>query len=402
MATNGSLRGNLLIAHGGGPTAVINSSLYGVIREAFTCSEIEGIYGARFGTEGLLGSIFIDLRKQSAAEIELLPQTPASVLGSSRRRIQVGDYERILDNLRKQDIRFFLFNGGNGTMLAASELAHLGSERGQELRVIGIPKTVDNDMAETDHTPGYGSAARYMALTALEVGRDNEALPFPVCILETMGRSTGWLAAATALAAASPDEGPQLVYVPEIPFHRERFLADVEATYRRTGRAFVVVVEGIRDVAGEPVFNTSHDTDRDGFGRPLGGNVSVHLADLVSRELRLRVRNDKPGLCARCSAVHISRIDREEAEACGRFAVREAVKGTSGMMVILRRTANRPYRCELDLAPLTSVARRERLLPREYMNECGNYPAQLFREYALPLTGEDFPRFARFDLGLKA
>ena len=389
------LHGNLLVVHGGGPTAVLNASLYGVIQEAFQHPEVEGAYGARFGTEGLLDQDLIDLRREPAATIEALRQTPGSALGSSRRRIEPGDYERILENLRARNIRFLFFNGGNGSMLAAAQLARLAGERAYELRVMGIPKTVDNDLVRTDHCPGYGSAARYLAVSALELGRDNEALPFPVEILETMGRNAGWLAAATVLAAREPEDGPQLVYVPEVPFDSGQFLQDVERVYRRMGRVVVAVAEGIKDARGEPVLYSSQETDRDGFGRPLTGNVSVELARLVGRELRLRVRNDKPGLCGRASAAHVSSVDRDEAQQCGEFAVRQALAGATGMMVTLERISNAPYRCGLGLAPLEEIACRERPLPGEFMNAEGNYPSRLFLEYAAPLAGPGLPAYTR-------
>ncbi len=391
------MHGNLLVAHGGGPTAVLNASLAGVIREALAHPQIEQVYGARFGAEGLLEADFLDLRREPAAKVEALPFTPGSVLGSSRRPVQPPDYGRILDHLRSHNVRFLLFNGGNGTMLAAGEIARLAAGRGYELRVVGIPKTVDNDLLRTDHCPGYGSAARYLAVSALELGRDNESLPFPVEILEAMGRNAGWLAAATVLAARDPDDGPQLVYVPEIPFDPQRFLRDVEDVYRRLGRVFVAVSEGIRDKNGDAVFYSSQETDRDGFGRPLPGNVSVELARLVGRELRLRVRNEKPGLCGRASIAHVSPVDREEAVACGREAVRRAVSGVSGMMVTLERAAGETYCCSFGLAPLEEIGCRERALPREFMNDAGNYPSPAFREYAAPLLGVGLPEYPRLD-----
>ncbi len=389
------LHGNLLVAHGGGTTAVINASLYGVIREALRHSQVEAIHGARFGTDGLLGADFLDMRKQPAAALEALPFAPGSALGSSRRTIEAPDYQRILHNFRKHNIRYFFFNGGNGTMLAAGELTRLAAAEGWEMRVMGIPKTVDNDLVRTDHTPGYGSAARYLAVTALELGRDNESLPFPICVMETIGRNAGWLAAATTLAARSPDDGPQLVYVPEIPFRADKFLADVEDVYRRKGRAFICVCEALKDEHGEPVFITSTETDRDGFGRPLPGNVSVHLARLIGQELKLRVRNDKPGLCARMSIAHVSPVDREEAQQCAEVAVRHAMLGISGMMITLERLGNSPYRCQFGLAPLAEIGNRERFMPREYMNEDGNYPTAAFRHYAVPLLGGSLPEYVR-------
>lgn len=380
---------NLVIAHGGGPTAVLNASLFGVVREAMRRDEIGGVYGARFGTQGLIDAHFIDLRQEPSEFIQALPHTPGSVLGSSRRKIESADYDRILENLRAAGVRYLLINGGNGSMFAAGQLA----DRAPELRVIGIPKTVDNDLEGTDHCPGYGSAGRYFAVSALEVGRDNEALPFPVNILEIMGRNTGWLAASSVLAARSEEDGPQLVYVPEIPFDSQRFLSDVEQVYRRLGRAVVAVAEGLRDARNEPVHFTSQETDRDGFGRPVPGNVSVHLAALIARELRLRVRNDKPGICGRASAAHVSNVDREEAIGCGEAAVRHAVAGATGVMVSLVRSTGTPYRIDFGTVPLDQVACRERALPREFINSDGNYPTPAFFEYAGPLIGDGLPDY---------
>ena len=397
MATAGtfSLRGNLVFAHGGGTTAVMNASLYGVIRDALRHSQVEGIYGARHGAQGLIEGNFIDLRREPSAVIDARPGTPASVLGSSRRRIEPDDYDRMLGSLRRFNIRFLFFNGGEGTMLGAAELARLAVERGHDLRVIGIPKTVDNDVVRTDHTPGYGSAARYLAVAALELGRDSEAIPFPIHIMETIGRNAGWLAAATILAARSPQDGPQLVYVPEIPFVREKFLADVERVYKQLGRLVAVVSEGVKDEHGEPVFYTSGESDRDGFGRPLAGNVSVELARLIGRQLGLRVHNEKPGLCTRVSAVWVSPPDREEAQQAGEVAVRHALLGVSGQMVTLERVSCSPYRCGFGLAALAEVGGQQRAMPREFMNEEGNYPAEAFRRYALPLVGPDLPHYVR-------
>lgn len=396
LAMTFGLHGNLLVVHGGGTTSVMNASLYGVIGEAARHSQVEAIYGARFGTDGLLACDFIDLRRAPSAVIEALPRTPGSALGASRRKMEAADYDRILSGFRQHNIRYFFFNGGNGTMLAAGDLARLAQQQGWDMRVIGIPKTVDNDLVRTDHTPGYGSAARYQAITALELGRDNECLPFSISVMETIGRNVGWLAAATTLAARSPEDGPQLVYVPEIPFLPEKFLADVESVYRRKGRAFICVGEGLKDEHGEPVFLTSDlGHEADGFGRPVPGNVSMHLARLIGRELKLRVRNDKPGLCARMSLAHVSPVDREEARQCGELAVRHALLGITGMMITLERASNTPYGCQFGLAPLSEIGNRERFLPREFMNDEGNYPSPLFRQFAAPLLGPDLPEYAR-------
>lgn len=391
-----ALHGNLLVTHGGGPTAVLNASLYGILREAVRHSHIEQIYGARFGTDGLIQGNFIDLGRASKENIDALPYTPGSALGSSRRRLEAGDYERILKNLKARNIRFVFFTGGNGSMLAAGELARVAAAQNYDIRVIGVPKTVDNDLLHTDHTPGYGSAARYLAITALELGWENESLPFPIEIMETIGRDAGWLAAATVLAARGPEEGPQLVYVPEIPFDPRAFVRDVEDVYRRLGRVMVAACEGLKDANGNPVYTTSLESDRDGFGRPLPGNLSLYLSNLVGQELKLRVRNEKPGIIARTATAHVSAPDRQEAQQCGEVAVRHAMLGMTGMMVTLQRLSESPYRCGFGLVSLSEVGNRDRAMPREFMNEAGNYPSAQFRAYAAPLVGGDLPSYHRF------
>ncbi|MDR7521546.1 MAG: diphosphate--fructose-6-phosphate 1-phosphotransferase, partial [Armatimonadota bacterium] len=247
------LRGNLIVGQSGGPTAVINSSLAGVIHEALEHDAIEEIYGMRHGVEGLLAEQIVDLGRQSAAVIEGLRATPSAALGSCRHKLTATDYERLLTVLQGHNIRYFLYIGGNDSADTAWRLGRLAAERGYDLRVMSVPKTVDNDLVDTDHCPGYGSVARWLAVAVRDAGLDTEAIGVvdTVKVIETMGRNTGWITAATALARDHEDAAPHLIYLPERPLIRDRFLADVDRVYRRLGYAVITVCEGLKDERGE-------------------------------------------------------------------------------------------------------------------------------------------------------
>jgi len=390
------MKGNLLIAHGGGPTAVINASLAGVINEAKNHSAIDGIYGALHGIEGVFDEKFIELGNQPQDVVDRLPSTPGSAIGTCRRKLAEDDYPRLLDVFRRHNIAYFLYNGGNDSMDTCRKVSRLAAD--DELRVIGIPKTIDNDLAVTDHSPGYGSAARYLAVSVRELVRDIEALDIHVCIVESMGRNAGWLAAASVLARSRPEDGPRLIYLPERPFIEEEFLEDVDRLFKG-GRGFVVAVsEGLARPDGTPVVRAVHDSAVDGFGHVLPGNVSHYLADLVSSRLGIRARSEKPGLLGRVSIAMQSDVDRNEAIEVGEVAVRAAVEGNSGCMVAIRRVANEPYRSELFLAPLDEVANVERTVPDEYITERGNDITPAFADYCRPLLGGPLPDYVRLDM----
>ena len=393
-------KGNLVVGQAGGPTAVINSSLAGVIEEALQQAAIAGIYGLRRGLLGLLAGDLVDLRRETAATIAGLRATPAAALGTSRRRFQEEDGPRLLATLRAHDIRYLAYIGGNDSMDTAQRLADLAQAAGYELRLVGVPKTIDNDLPHTDHTPGYGSAARYVALATQEAGLDAAATAVvdAVCILEVMGRDAGWVAAAASLARVGaggclrPDEAPHLIYVPERRLSASRFLADVAAVYRRVGHVVAVVAETVRDEVGEP-WAQSLGVDDFGHRRLVG--TAERLCALVRQELGLQARFDKPGTLQRASFLCRSPVDEEEAYALGRAAVARLLAGHSGVMLTLVRESDEPYSCTIGQAPLAAVAHGVRRLPDEYIAPAGNFVTPAFLTYAHPLIGGPLPEYAR-------
>jgi len=388
------MKENLLIVHGGGPTPVINASLAGVINEAKKHSEIQNIYGAVGGIKGFLEERIIDLGHQPQEKLDQLPFTPGSAIGTCRYKLREDDYPKLLQMLKKYDIGYFLCTGGNDTMDTCNKVHKM--EKDFELRVMGIPKTIDNDLALTDHSPGFGSAAKYVAISVDEVGRDVEALNIHVCIIETMGRNAGWLAASSLLARKREGDAPHLIYLPERGFSEEEFLDDVDNLFSKRGGIVVVVSEGLKDENGIPLVSPKHKSDIDGFGHALPGNVSHYLADLVSEKLGIRARSEKPGLLGRVSMALQSEVDREEAIKVGKFAVRAAVEGKSGFMVGLKRISNSPYKCELELFPLDEVANVEKKVPKIYINERGNDVKEDFIAYCRPLVGF-LPEYIRLE-----
>lgn len=389
------LKGNLIIAQGGGPTAVINNSLCGIIEGAFKHKEIKGIYGALNGINGVLNKEIIDLNKESQLAIKSLKNTPGSALGSCRRKLEEKDYERIIEVFMMYKIRYFFYIGGNDSMDTVNKVHHIALKRGYELRAIGVPKTVDNDLTHTDHCPGYGSAARYIAISTMEVGIDNESLPPPICIIETMGRNTGWLAAASLLAKEREEDAPHLIYVPERKFNTEAFLEDVNRIYKRLKRVTIVASEGVKDEYDKYLGSAGSNISRDGFGHSLPGGAGGFMADLISARLKLRARYEKPGICARASILCVSKTDQKEAYIVGTAAVKEAVRGMSGYMIGLDRKRGLVYNCITTLIDLKDVANAERMLPDKFITKESNFIKDSFRKYALPLIGEPLPRYVR-------
>jgi len=375
--------GAALLLHGGGPTQVINASLAGVVDECRR-RDVAALYGARYGIDGVLAEDFIDLLRIDAARIDLVGRTPGSALGSSRRAVAAVDYERILAVLRARDIRYVFLNGGNGSMYMAHQFAGAAAAAASDVRVIGIPKTIDNDIAGTDHTPGYGSTAWFFACAVRDIGEDVRALPGRVSIVEIMGRYAGWLTAATAFARAHPDDPPHLIYLPERPLSMARFLADVESAFRRRGTVVVAACEGQKDEQGQPLGDLMRP---DGFDRQLSGNLGHTLAQFLIRELKVNARSEKPGLLGRSSMAFISEVDRSEAYLCGQAAVTAAVEGHTDVMVSLVREPGREYRVNTGLAPLAEVATAERLFPQEWIAPDGNDVMPEFLQYARPLLG---------------
>ena len=384
------LKGNMLIAHGGGPTPVINSSLLGAVREARRHSEIETIYGARFGAEGILAGDLMDLGQFSQEQLDLLSRTPASALGSCRRKLTDADYPAVLECFQRFNIRYFFYNGGNDSMDTCHKVYQLACQSGYELRVIGIPKTIDNDLAVTDHCPGFGCAAKYAAVSALELAFDASALPIHVVVMELMGRNAGWITAASALFA---DRMPceHLVYLPETDFDKEWFLSAVKEKWAKGRGLLVTVSEGIHYADGTPVADTGRV---DGFGHKIPGGAAQALSDLIMQETDLKARSEKPGLLGRVSVALMSQVDQQEAEAAGSAAVRAAAEGQTGYMTGFETTRTPEYRSELRLIPLEQVANAEKKFPLEWIGADGASISPAFRDYCLPLLGAYDGRFA--------
>lgn len=366
---------------------MINASLLGV------AEELRGtkLLGAMFGAAGLVRGDFVEL---TLAEITRVARAPSSAIGTSRKELTNEDLERILTMLRAKDTHTFFYTGGNGSMGTAHQLACLARATRYELQVIGIPKTIDNDLTATDHAPGFGSAARFFACAARDLGAENWALPGQVEILEVLGRNAGWLAAATSLARDDDQEerttAPHLIYFPENPLSPDQFLADVEQVFSKLDRCVVVVCEGQLDPKGEP-FGADVRTGSRGF---LAMNLGHRLALLVNQQLRLRSRSEKPGLLGRCSSAFISEVDWAESRLCGKAAALAAKSGETDKMVTLRRLPGDRYSVTTSLTALEDVAYVERLLPAEWRNAGADAPLRGFRSYAEPLTGsiEKHPR----------
>lgn len=381
------LCGNMLIAHGGGPTPVINASLQGAIEQAKKHSEIETIYGARFGAEGILSKELIDLGAISDDKISMLSQTPASALGSCRKKLTQDDFDQIMQCFKRFNIRYFFYNGGNDSMDTCEKIHRFASESGYDLRVIGIPKTIDNDLEHTDHSPGYASAARFVANTALEISMDAAALPIHVVVLEVMGRNAGWLTAASTLYK---DKMPSdhIVYMPEMPFDSEQFIKTVVERFDKRRGLLVTVSEGIRDASGKMIGDTGI---QDGFGHVIPGGAAHQLAQLIIQKTGLGARSEKPGLLGRVSMTHVSSIDSSEAYSAGSCAVKSAVLGKSGFMVSIAASRETEYSSEMELVPLSCVANKEKKFPKEWI--VGTDIDKPFKEYCTPLLGDCSPNF---------
>ena len=391
------LRGNLVVGQSGGPTAVINASLAGVVREALRHEAIARILGMRHGIEGLLREDLVDLEQESAETIERLRTTPSAALGSCRHKLSEADYERALQVLRAHEIRYFIYIGGNDSADTSHRLAQLAALEDYDLRVIGVPKTVDNDLVETDHCPGHPSVARWLAVSVRDAGLDTAAIGVvdTVKVIETMGRDTGWITAATALARERPGDPPHLIYLPERPFNRETFLADVERVYRERGHVVVTVCEGLKDENGNYVSASRREVDVDRFGHAQLGGVGAVLCDLVATGLGLKARFDKPGTIQRVSSLLASPVDVDEAERVGQEAVRQAVAGQSGFMVSIVRESDEPYHSALGLVPLERVANAVRPVPDEFIAAAGNDVTPAYLTYIRPLIGPPLPAYAR-------
>ena len=392
------LNGNLLYGQSGGPTSVINASAYGVITETLKNEDIiPEVYVMHHGIQGALNEEFYHMRKQDQEQIDLLPHTPGSAFGTVRYKMvdfreDETDYIRLLYIFNKYNIRYFLFNGGNDSMDTCFKIADYMKHVGYDIRVIGIPKTIDNDLPFTDHTPGFGSAAKYVACTIQEVAYDMIAYPKgKVTIVEIMGRHAGWLTAAASLASLS-GHGPDLIYLPEVPFSIEKFKNDVRRVYGENRQCLVAVSEGLKDESG--ILIGSSSGLRDAFGHFQLGGVSSKLSNILNSEMRISSRTIELGTTQR-SASHLQSLtDVNEAIEVGRKAVNYALKGEHGVMVTIERQKADEYKVKYGKRPLKDIANIERIIPKEMINEDGNGVTEEFIKYALPLIkGHNAPKF---------
>ncbi|MCU0471737.1 MAG: diphosphate--fructose-6-phosphate 1-phosphotransferase [Bacteroidales bacterium] len=393
-------KGNALIGQSGGPTSVINSSLAGVIETSKASSFIEEIYGMQYGIEGFMQELLYDLGKQPASIIKGLRKTPSSALGSSRHKVKEEDFPRILEVLKKFNIRYFFLIGGNDTMDTVNRVEKYCRKCNYELTGIGIPKTVDNDLFGTDHTPGFASAARSNILNVMQAGilaRDMQKVDKFV-IYQTIGRDAGWLAAATAMARKNEDDAPHLIYTPEFSFNREKFLWDVESCIRTNGWVWIVCGEGIKYEDGTPV-SASQTKDKFNnieFGAMGGTSAAISMHRMITEKFGYRGEFQITESLIMSDFIRASEIDLKEAYECGAEAVRLAEKGISGNMVTIERISNDPYTIKFGRIALKDVAVSAKPMPPEFFNEDGNYISQAFIDYLKPLAGT-FPEFIRLE-----
>lgn len=381
---------NVLMIHGGGPTPVINSSLAGVLAASRQTRQIDHLYGAKNGFGGALRGEWHDLTALTAAQERALLTSPGSAIGSSRDPLTAADYDQLLAIAKAQGIGVILLTGGNGTMATCATLAHHAAAQHLPVQVVGVPKTIDNDLAGVDHAPGYLSAANYLARTTREIAADVRGLPIHVVVIEAMGRDAGWLAAASALADQGDGLGPDLIYVPERPFVEADFLTGIKALYERQHYAVVVASEGLRHADGHPIVPPLFKQGRATYY----GDVSSYLANLVIQRLGIKARGEKPGLAGRASIALQSPRDRAEAYALGKAAISAALAGQTGVMVGLGRdeSAHTPEHVETEVIPLTDDVLQARTLPAEFIAANGQGVTPAFRQWLATRLGPlDWP-----------
>ena len=402
------LIGACIFGQSGGPTAVINASAYGVIRAALDAEEITKVYGAAHGIKGVLDDKLYIMDEEDPNELKLLLHTPSSELGSCRYKIadpekDDTDYKRILEIFKKYNVRYFFYNGGNDSMDTCNKISRYMESVGYECRVMGVPKTIDNDLFGTDHCPGFASAAKYIATSCMEINKDARVYDNGmITVVEIMGRHAGWLAASAALATEF-GSGPDLIYLPEVDFDMDRFLSDVKRVYEKTGKVLVAVSEGIHYADGSFV-SEAKTSATDGFGHAQLGGLASLLANIIKERTGAKVRGIELSLLQRCGAHLASATDVEEARRAGEEAVLQAVNGVSGKMVAFEREiVDGKYHCKYVLLPLSSVANYEKKVPLEWLNEEQNGLLHPFIDYVLPLIqGEpelplecSLPRYAK-------
>ena len=403
-----NLVGACMFAQSGGPTSVINASAAGVFLEALDQKNITAVYGAANGIKGVLNEQFYDMSKEDRKELELLKYTPSSALGSVRYKLKDAsvddtDYKRIVEVFKKYNVRYFFYNGGNDSMDTCNKISKYMQKSGWDCNVIGVPKTIDNDLYGTDHCPGYASAAKYIATTIMEVNLDAKVYDTPmVCVIECMGRNAGWLTAAAALAGYK-GLGADLIYLPEVAFDVDKFIEDVKAVCaKNNNKCIAVVSEGIHDKNGELICELVSKGSRDSFGHAQLGGVATTLANMIKEKTGFKTRGIELSLMQRCGAHLASKVDVEETFEAGRQAVKAAVNGETDKMVCYERQTGEEYKCEYRLLPLELAANTEKTVPLNWITNNGTYVSDEYVKYALPLIQGDckapledgLPRFA--------
>lgn len=403
-----TLVGTCIIGQSGGPTSVINSAILGIIDAAFSSEKITRVYGAVNGIVGVINDQLYDLNFEDKEELKYLKYTPASALGSCRHKLcdakeDNSEYERILDVFKRRNVRYFFYIGGNESMDTCNKISKYCLESGYECKVIGIPKTIDNDLLCTDHCPGFASAAKYISTSLAEISLDTRVYDYGnISIVEIMGKNTGWLTACASLANVI-GLGADLIYLPEVPFDLEKFISDVNDLYQSKGKVVVAVSEGLKNENGE--FLADYAVEKDGFGRLQSVSLAQYLANQVKIRTGAKIRGIQLSLLQRCAAHCASKTDYDEAYETGKFAVIKAIEGETDKMVTLnctRGTITSDYTCTLGLVELDKVANFEKTVPLNWINYDGNNVKKDFINYCLPLIqGETempktlgLPRFA--------
>jgi 6-phosphofructokinase 1 len=390
--------GNIIIGQSGGATAVINASLVGAVECALRDTRIQNIYGMWHGIQGLLQEDIIDLRRQPVHIWSELLYTPSAALGTCRYKLKDDELERIIAIFRRYDIHTMLYIGGNDSADTTHRIAHAAQALGYELQALSIPKTIDNDLPLTDHCPGYGSAARFIALATMDSTMNTLSMPwhYPVKVIETMGRDAGWLTAAAALGKRDERDAPHILLLPEQSFHADRYLQQVEEVYRRFGYVVIVAAETLRDEQGRAL-GAVGQVGTDAFQHPLLSGAAQYLVELVKERLKLRARFDKPGDLQRMASSDVSPVDRDEAYLVGQAGIRAALEGESDKMVVLHRQDGPDYHCVTGLADLSQVANVQRLLPAEFLDASKTMVTPAFLRYAQPLIGDPLPIYQRLE-----
>lgn len=388
------MKKNVIVGQSGGPTAVINGSLYGVVSEALKRTEQIGrVYGMVNGVEGLLAGNIMDIGAlDSTNELELVRTTPGSYLGSCRYKLpeNLEDpvYPELFRDLEDKNIGYFFYIGGNDSMDTVSKLSRYAANVKSDIRFIGVPKTIDNDLVHTDHTPGYGSAAKYVATVVREIAADANVYDNKqsVTIVEIMGRHAGWLTAASILARKFEGDNPVLIYLPEVAFHQDKFIEKVRESLAHTPNLIVCISEGINDGNGTFICEYASDVSIDNFGHKMLTGSGKYLENLVKEKIGVKVRSIELNVCQRCSCAHLSRVDLDEAENAGIYAVQVALSGETGKMITFIRNKSIPYELSYGTADVNAICNEEKPVPAEWIIKDGSDISKDFIDYARPLT----------------